>query len=94
MKMDSIKASVTLPSRQMTTQLHDGRRLAWSEWGSIDSNPVLLCTGAGMSSWLGFGANALSHLGLKLIAVDRPGLGLSDPHPNKTLSSWVDDFRG
>lgn len=93
MKMDSIKAIVTPPSRQMTIQLHDGRKLAWSEWGSIDGIPVLFCTGAGMSSWLGFGANVLSHLGLKLIAIDRPGLGLSDPHPNKTLSTWVDDIR-
>lgn len=74
-------------------QLHDGRRLAWSEWGPVDGIPVLFCPGAGMSGWLGFGASALPHLGLKLIAIDRPGLGLSDPHPNKTLSSWVDDTR-
>lgn len=74
-------------------QLRDGRRLAWFEWGAIDGIPVLFCTGAGMSGWLGFGASALPDLGLKLIAIDRPGLGLSDPHPNKTLSSWVDDIR-
>ena len=30
-------------------------------------------------------------LTLRLIAIDRPGLGLSTSHPNKTLSSWVDD---
>ena len=93
MKMDSIKAIVTPPSRQATIQLHDGRKLAWSEWGSVEDIPVLFCTGAGMSGWLGFGANELPSLGLKLIAIDRPGLGLSDPHPNKTLSSWVDDMR-
>jgi pimeloyl-ACP methyl ester carboxylesterase len=46
-----------------------------------------------MSGWLGFCASNLPNLGLKLIAIDRPGLGLSDPHPNKTLSSWVDDTR-
>jgi pimeloyl-ACP methyl ester carboxylesterase len=83
----------TPPERQATMQLHDGRRLAWSEWGPVDGIPVLFCTGAGISSWLGFGASDLPSLGLKLIALDRPGLGLSDPHPNKTLSSWVDDTR-
>ncbi|MBW4566317.1 MAG: alpha/beta hydrolase [Mojavia pulchra JT2-VF2] len=72
-------------------QLKDGRQLAWSEWGPVDGIPVLFCTGAGMSGWLGFGASELPDLGLKLIAPDRPGVGLSDPHPNKTLSSWVDD---
>lgn len=46
-----------------------------------------------MSGWLGFGTSYLPDLGLKLIAIDRPGLGSSDPHPNKTLSSWVDDTR-
>jgi pimeloyl-ACP methyl ester carboxylesterase len=91
--MDSMKVMVTQPSRQATMQLHDGRRLAWSEWGSVDGIPVLFCTAAGMSSWLGFGASALSNLDLRLIAIDRPGLGLSDPHPHKTLSSWVDDMR-
>jgi pimeloyl-ACP methyl ester carboxylesterase len=44
-----------------------------------------------MSGSLGFGTNYLSQLGLRLIAIDRPGLGLSTPHPNKTLSSWADD---
>lgn len=84
---------VAPPERQATMQLHDGRRLAWSEWGPVDAIPVLFCTGAGMSGGLGFGASNLPSLGLKLIAIDRPGLGLSDPHPNKTLSSWVDDTR-
>lgn len=92
-KMDSMKAIVTPPERQGTMLLHNGRKLAWSQWGCVDGIPVLFCTGAGMSSWLGFGASELPCLGLKLIAIDRPGLGLSDPHPNKTLSSWVDDMR-
>lgn len=84
---------VTPPERQATMQLQDGRVLAWSEWGPVDGVPVLFCTGAGMSGWLGFGAKDLPDLGLKLIAIDRPGLGLSDAHPHKTLSSWVDDTR-
>ncbi|BCL37682.1 alpha/beta fold hydrolase [Nostoc sp. MS1] len=84
---------VTPPERQTAMQLNDGRKLAWSEWGPVDGVPVLFCTGAGMSGWLGFGASYLSELGLKLIAIDRPGLGLSTPHPQKTLSSWADDIQ-
>lgn len=86
-------AGVTPPDRQRSIRLHDGRALAWSEWGPADGLPVLFCTGAAMSGWLGFGANHLPGLGLRLMAIDRPGLGLSDPHPGKTLSSWVDDTR-
>ncbi|BAT54842.1 alpha/beta hydrolase, putative [Nostoc sp. NIES-3756] len=82
---------VTPPERQTTMQLKDSRKLAWSEWGPVDGVPVLFCTGAGMSGWLGFGTSYLPELGLRLIAIDRPGLGLSTPHPKKTLSSWADD---
>jgi pimeloyl-ACP methyl ester carboxylesterase len=46
-----------------------------------------------MSGWLGFGTSHLRDLGLRLIAIDRPGLGASDPHPDKTLTSWVEDTR-
>ncbi|BAZ36577.1 putative alpha/beta hydrolase (plasmid) [Calothrix sp. NIES-4101] len=89
--MSNIKHFVKPPEKQTTMRLQNGRRLAWSEWGPVDGLPVLFCTGAGMSGRLGFGVNDLPSLGLKLIAIDRPGVGLSDPHPNKTLSSWVDD---
>jgi pimeloyl-ACP methyl ester carboxylesterase len=92
--MNRMNVLVTPPERQATMQLPADRRLAWSEWGPVDGVPVLFCTGAGMSGWLGFGAGTLSSLGLRLIAIARPGLGLSDPHPGKTLSSWVEDIRG
>lgn len=81
------------PDRQPTMQLRDGRVLAWSEWGAVDGLPVLFCTAAAMSGSLGFGADDLTVLDLRLIAVDRPGLGASDAHPTKTLSSWVADVR-
>lgn len=91
--MESVLTGVTPPERQAVMQLADGRRFAWSEWGPTDGIPVLFCTGAGMSGWLGFGSDCLADLGLRLIAFDRPGLGRSDPHPTKTLDSWVADVR-
>jgi pimeloyl-ACP methyl ester carboxylesterase len=84
---------VTPPERQATMQLSDSRQFDWFEWGPEDGLPVLFCTGAGMSGWLGFGSTDLKALNLRLLAIDRPGLGLSDPHPHKTLASWVDDIR-
>ena len=91
--MQSLNQPVHPPERQAAIQLKGDRKLAWSEWGPADGIPVLFCTGAGMSGSLGFGATHLPALGLRLLAIDRPGLGLSDSHPNKTLSSWVDDVR-
>ena len=54
---------------------------------------MIFCTGAGMSGSLGFGGEALTDLGLRLLAIDRPGLGRSSPHPGKTLDTWVADLR-
>ncbi|HEX6041783.1 alpha/beta hydrolase [Longimicrobium sp.] len=82
---------VTPPERRDALRLSDGRRLAWSEWGPADGRPILFCPGAGMSGWLGFGAAEVAELDLRLMAIDRAGLGASDPHPAKTLSSWADD---
>lgn len=84
---------VTPPERRMEIRLRDGRALAWSEWGRADGDPVLFCTGAGMSGWLGFGADDLGDLGLRLLAIDRPGLGRSHPHPDKSLETWAEDVR-
>lgn len=79
------------PQRENYLKLKDGRRLAWHEWGPESGRAVLFCTGAGMSGSLGFGAVLLDLLQLKLISPDRPGLGNSDPHSQRTLLSWCDD---
>lgn len=81
------------PGAKDSVELPDGRQLAWSRWGPQDGYPVIFCTGAGMSGSLGFGADHLSELGLRLLAIDRPGLGRSTPHPTKTLTTWTDDVR-
>src|SRR5581483_300238 len=80
------------PERQESMRLRDGRRLAWYEWGPPRGRPVLFSTGAAMSGSLAFGPDELPNLELRMIAFDPPGLGMSDPHPGKTLSSWADDI--
>jgi len=69
------------------------RRIGWTEWGPSAGTPVVFCAGAGTSSSLGFGADVLAELGLRLRCVDRAGLGRSDPDPDKTLASYAADVR-
>lgn len=83
--------SVIPAARRDRFTLASGRRLAWSEWGPVEGAPVLLCTGAGMSGALGVGGGVADDLGIRLIGIDRPGLGHSDPDPNKSFESWVSD---
>jgi pimeloyl-ACP methyl ester carboxylesterase len=91
--MRIMRYGVTDPARLGRTPLPDGRRLAWAEWGPEDGAPVLFCPGAATSRRLGFGGGLLEEAGLRLISIDRPGLGGSDPDPGRTLTSWAADVR-
>lgn len=85
-------ALVGLPQRQSSIRLNDGRTLAWSEWGPPTGRPLIFCTGAGMSGRLGFGLHEAHYYGVRLISVDRPGLGRSTYDPAKTFMSWNTDI--
>lgn len=67
------------------------RRVGWTEWGPADGIPVVFCTGAAMTSSLGFGASVLGELGIRLLCVDRAGLGRSTPDPDKSFASYAAD---
>ncbi|MFE9615803.1 alpha/beta fold hydrolase [Streptomyces sp. NPDC006384] len=81
------------PARLGETRLPDGRLLGWAEWGPPDGVPVLLCPGAATSRRLGFGAGVVDGLGVRLVSVDRPGLGASTPAPGRTFAGFADDMR-
>ncbi|WIG99414.1 alpha/beta hydrolase [Myxococcus sp. SDU36] len=53
----------------------------------------MLCPGAATSRWLGFGSAVLAETGVRLISVDRPGLGASTPMPRRSLLDWATDIR-
>jgi pimeloyl-ACP methyl ester carboxylesterase len=81
------------PVRLGQSRLSDGRLLGWAEWGPLDGVPVLLCPGAATSRWLGFGAGVVEALGVRVVSVDRPGLGVSTPAPGRTFSDFAGDIR-
>ncbi|WP_328469795.1 alpha/beta hydrolase [Actinoplanes sp. NBC_00393] len=80
------------PERLGSTRLPAGRRLGWAEWGPLDGVPVLLCPGAATSRSLGFGSHLVAGLNVRLISVDRPGLGASDPDPGRDLLDFATDM--
>ncbi|MFG2557921.1 alpha/beta fold hydrolase [Streptomyces sp. NPDC048496] len=84
---------VTDPVRIGTERLSGGRRLGWAEWGPVDGVPVLLSPGAATSRHLGFGGETVDGLGVRLISLDRPGLGASSPRPGRTFRDFADDIR-
>lgn len=85
---------VPSPGALQTMATSDGRVLSWRSWGPKVGRPVLFCTGAASSSALGFGCEAAEALNLRIIAVDRPGLGGSTHDPDRDLNRWVADVFG
>lgn len=86
------RVNITLPVPERTGGIaRDGRRVGWAEWGPVDGVPVVLCTGAGMTSSMGLAGDDVRDAGVRLLCVDRAGLGRSEPHPDKTFASYAAD---
>ena len=81
---DRLEGSVRLP---------DGRTLAYAEWGDPDGRPVLGCHGSPSSRLERHveDADAYRRWGVRFIVPDRPGFGLSDPHPGRRIMDWPAD---
>jgi pimeloyl-ACP methyl ester carboxylesterase len=80
------------PKVDRTIRLRDGRQMAYSEWGDLDGRPVVLLHGRPGSRLVCPDEDATEAAGVRLLTMDRPAYGLSDPRPGRTLLSWVDDF--
>jgi pimeloyl-ACP methyl ester carboxylesterase len=70
-----------------------GRRIAFAQYGDPDGAPVLFCHGW-MASRLTRHPDdrVTASVGARLVAVDRAGIGRSDPDPAKTLLSSAADL--
>jgi pimeloyl-ACP methyl ester carboxylesterase len=73
-------------------ELPDGRRLAWMESGDPHGRPVL-CLHGSPGSRLGRQEEleVLLQEGIRQITYDRPGYGLSDPLPGRSVGDVVAD---
>jgi pimeloyl-ACP methyl ester carboxylesterase len=75
-------------------QLPDGRGLGYDERGVPDGTPIFYFHGSPSSrleAALYLSDDLLESRHVRLIAVDRPGLGLSDFQPNRRLRDWPQD---
>lgn len=74
--------------------LRDGRLLGYAGYGDPGGKPLLFFHGVPGSRMEHHPDNAIAKaLGWCVIVPDRPGYGLSDPEPNRTLLGWADDVQ-
>ena len=75
-----------------TLSLRDGRRLGYSEYGKPDGEPGFYFHGhPGSRLEPQFADEAAADAGVRIIALDRPGYGLSDFQPHRTILDWPRD---
>lgn len=81
-------------TREGILRLRDGRRLGYCEAGDLAAGaPVILLHGNPGSRYMRHPDDALTaSLGVRLITPDRPGYGLSDYQPRRTLLDFPADI--
>lgn len=81
---DDTSATITLP---------DGRKLGYAQFG-CEQGPTIICLHGLPGSRFDFARSdgPARAAGARIIAVDRPGFGLSSPHAGATLLSYVTDI--
>ena len=71
---------------------YENRRITFAEYGDPTGKPVFLCHGTPSSRLNRPDDEITRALGARLIVIDRPGCGLSDFHPRRTLLDWPRDL--
>lgn len=78
----------------MRIALRDGRKVQIEEYGDPAGVPALWFHGAFSSRLEAWCLDAPARgLGLRVLSLDRPGLGGSDPLPGRTVTGYADDVR-
>jgi pimeloyl-ACP methyl ester carboxylesterase len=89
---DVVALAEELAANPRTVELRDGRRLGYAACGDPDGEPLLVCHGFPNSRVFGalFDEVGREH-GFRVLCPDRPGIGVSDPAPDRALTDWPAD---
>jgi pimeloyl-ACP methyl ester carboxylesterase len=87
-------ALITDPRVEGTVRVRDGRRLSFAEWGAPEGRAVVWLHGTpGARRQVPETARvAALERGVRLVAVDRPGVGLSTPHLYDAIADFAPDL--
>ena len=79
----------------LNVTLSDGRKLGYNEYGPADGKPLFYFHGTPSSriEWQMFGGEQLAmQLHLRVISIDRPGMGISDFQAGRRILNWPTDI--
>ncbi|HEY3484137.1 MAG TPA: hypothetical protein VGK49_02080, partial [Ilumatobacteraceae bacterium] len=76
---------------EAVVRLADGRNLGYAEHGVHDGVPVFMFHGVPGGRFYDLDGEVLRACGIRLLTLERPGYGLSDPQPGRALADWPRD---
>ena len=81
------------PRVEGSIKLRDGRRIGFAEYGPPQGRPVLWFHGTpGARRQIPPTArSAAAERNVRIVALERPGVGASSPHPYDSVLDWADD---
>lgn len=79
--------------REIQAVTADGRVLSGFSFGPSEGRPILFIAGAATGKSMVFGEDFLADMKLRIITMDRPGIGDSTPDPARTLASTAADYQ-
>jgi pimeloyl-ACP methyl ester carboxylesterase len=89
---EPVPITLPVPRKEGAVPLPDGRRLAYAEYGLPSSPPVLYFHGLPSSRLEGALADAEARrIGLRILSLDRPGMGNSSFQPRRGIADWPKD---
>jgi len=85
---------MTRPRLEGTVAVGEGRRLGFAEFGSAKGPTIIWMHGTpGARRQIPLEARAFAdHEGLRIIGIDRPGIGMSTPHLYGSVLEFTDDL--
>ncbi|CEI67379.1 hypothetical protein FVEN_g5738 [Fusarium venenatum] len=88
----SLRFYATSSRTHQTIHLSDGRKLGFAEYGRPNGKPVFYFHGFPSSRLEAQPIDDIAQrCGVRLIALDRPGFGLSSPKPDYRITDWPKD---
>ncbi|KAJ4122712.1 hypothetical protein NW768_010152 [Fusarium equiseti] len=83
---------ITTALTNQTHTLSDGRQLGFAEYGKPNGHPIFYFHGFPSSRLEAQPVDEIAQrVGVRLIALDRPGFGLSSPNPGYRIIDWPSD---
>lgn len=87
-----VDLATDIAENPQTVELRDGRQMGYTTVGDPDGDPLFVFHGFPNSRVFGALFDEVAReYGMRVIAPERPGFGVSDPQPDRELTDWPAD---